>query len=98
MLLRDIALQRRMDCSGKSLADFIVEALWESDQEGGTQALENEVEPQGTCVAKLCGSELASLHKEHLASVASFAAGRLLGRATQQDTERPSLPSIESIC
>lgn len=53
MLLRDIALQRRIDCSGKSLADFIVEALWESDQEGGTQALENEVEPQGTCVAKL---------------------------------------------
>lgn len=51
----------------------------------------------------MCGethrnSELASLHKEHLASVASFAAGRLLGRATQQDTERPSLPSIESIC
>lgn len=50
MLLRDIALQPRMDCSDKSLEDFIAEALWESDQEGGTQALENEVEPQGTFV------------------------------------------------
>ena len=28
----------------------------------------------------------------------NVAAGRLLGRATQQDTERPSLPSIRSIC
>lgn len=98
MLLHDIALQHRMENLAKVSADFIVEALWESDQEDGTQALENEVEPQGTCVAKLCGSELASLQKEHLAIVASFAAGRLLGRATQQDTERPSLPNIESIC
>ncbi len=48
MLLRDIALQHRMVCSGKSLEDFIAEALLGSDQEGGTQALENEVEPQGT--------------------------------------------------